>query len=530
MKLKRMITVLLACVTCLSLLAACGRKDEAQQPSGGSDGGEKLDISIAIWDVVSGVTSPEEDAIYGTISDKFNVVFTPVNTTWDDYEQKVQAWAASGQLPDYFAVDAYGKPYYSTWVQEGIVKDLTDEIQKYPHIAAMMEGEDFQAYSTDGRFYCIPRPNYTDGKLFANEKALLLRKDLMEAAGWSKENQPQNLDDFIQMIQDMMEIGNCEVGITAFDRNFMCMLAVPYAPTTIDGGNVPIWEDNQWKAAVMTDQAREAAIAMGKMYAAGIIDKDAPTLTEDAGKNKFCAGQAAAYCYGGYPSALMVVENTWSTTRPDENFADSIVLWRPWANADGNLYYKQAMSPWSETYFRGDISQEKLDAMLSVMDYLLSEEGLTLMRLGIEGEDYTVDANGEVTVLLEGQLGEKYPFVNDCGTQWLSTWDQEFQYENPVYSQDIVALAKEQLNWWLDNGVSDVSSFVDFRTNFFDPTFMEDYADIQAEIAAPYMTAYITGEKAAETWDAQVAEYVASGYEARFKEYSDAMIAAGISK
>ena len=66
--------------------------------------------------------------------------------------------------------------------------------------------------------------------------------------------------------------------------------------------------------------------------------------------------------------------------------------------------------------------------MLSVMDYLLSEEGLEMMRLGIEGVDYTKDADGNVTVLLpEGEkLGDKYPFVkDDGGTVEIATWDQE---------------------------------------------------------------------------------------------------------
>ena len=180
MKSKQITALALACILCLSLLAGCGEK--AKNETG--DGSGKTNISISIWEVAKGLTSPETDAVYKTISDKFNVEFTAVNTTWDDADQKIQAWAASDQLPDWFAIAAYGKPFYDTWVKEGIIKDLTDEIPKYPNIAALMEIDDVNVYNTDGRFYCIPRPNYVHGEYYPSENAMYLRKDLMEAAGW----------------------------------------------------------------------------------------------------------------------------------------------------------------------------------------------------------------------------------------------------------------------------------------------------------------------------------------------------------
>ena len=84
---------------------------------------------------------------------------------------------------------------------------------------------------------------------------------------------------------------------------------------------------------------------MGKMYAAGILDRDIATLGEDEGKNKFCAGQAVGYSHGGYPSALMIVDGTWSITQPDKPFEEYVTFWRPWPNPDGNRYFSQRISP-----------------------------------------------------------------------------------------------------------------------------------------------------------------------------------------
>lgn len=535
MKSKRLTALLLACLMCLSMLSACGDKATTAPRNGGSDPDSSLgktNVSIAIWEVASGLTSPETDAIYKTISDKFNVEFTAVNTTWDDADQKIQAWAASDQLPDWFAIAAYGKPFYDTWVQEGIVKDLTDEIPKYPNIAALMEIEDMSVYNTDGRYYCIPRPNYVHGEYYPSENAMYLRKDLMEAAGWSVDHQPETLDEFIQMIQDMMKIGNCDVGITAYNSDHMRLLSSPYCVSMATGPDKYVWEDGQWKPIILSDMARDAVVGMGKMYEAGIIDKDIPTLAQDEGKNKFCSGQAVGYCYNGYPAAITSTSATWDLAQPDKDFTEYVTLWRPWYEGD-TRYYKYNASPWSESYFRGDISQEKLDAMLSVMDYLLSDEGLEMMRLGIKDVDYTKDADGNITVLLpEGEkLGDKYPFVkDDGGTVEIATWDQEFQFSNPTYDKDILALATEQLEWWWANGKGDNTAYIDARVSFFEPSFMQDYADLIGGIGDKFMTAYIAGGRAGEVWDENVAGWNASGFGERAKEFSDKMIAAGISK
>ena len=155
------------------------------------------------------------------------------------------------------------------------------------------------------------------------------------------------------------------------------------------------------------------------------------------------------------------------------------------------------------------------------------------MRLGIEGVDYTKDADGNVTVLLpEGEkLGDKYPFVkDDGGTVEIATWDQEYQFFNPTYDKDILAMATDQLHWWWDNGKGDNTVYTDARVAFFDPSFMQDYADIISGAGDKFMTAYIAGEKAGDVWDEKVAEWSAGGFADRAKEFSDAMIAAGISK
>ena len=104
----------------------------------------------------------------------------------------------------------------------------------------------------------------------------------------------------------------------------------------------------------------------------------------------------------------------------------------------------------------------------------------------------------------------------------------DFQYENPNMPKELVEMASDQLHWWWDNAESDLV-FTDVRMSFFNPHILDEYADI-ANMSDPLMRAYITGDKAGETWDAMVKEITEDGYADAVKRHSDAAIAAGISK
>src|SRR5699024_7585642 len=108
---------------------------------------------------------------------------------------------------------------------------------------------------------------------------------------------------------------------------------------------------------------------------------------------------------------------------------------------------------WSETYISASVSDEEMDIILRLMDYLLSEEGIALYSQGIEGIDYTVSEDGTPVSLITDQnaphvmaLLKKYPSVElwsniaNCG------WDASHFEDTPItrflYGEDCVKLAK----------------------------------------------------------------------------------------
>lgn len=104
---KRMLTFLLMLAMALTMQSVA----LAEEP---------VTIRIAHWDVETAL-SVGEDAVRDMVEQKFGIRLEPMNTTWDDYVQKIQAWAAAGSLPDIFSIDAICTPNYYAWIADEVV-------------------------------------------------------------------------------------------------------------------------------------------------------------------------------------------------------------------------------------------------------------------------------------------------------------------------------------------------------------------------------------------------------------------------
>ena len=170
----------------------------------------------------------------------------------------------------------------------------------------------------------------------------------------------------------------------------------------------------------------------------------------------------------------------------------------------------------------GDLSAEKQAKVVEVLNYMLSPDGLRLLRYGIEGVDYKIE-NGSPVFLRNTPLAEDYPLVSDEGLNVLAIWDQDWQYENPLYDPYVLEVSRGALDYMIKNGISD-EIFRDYGTDlnrlgaeYVNPWKLEDCALIA-----------ITSGNTAETWDALVDEAYANGLEAYLQACNDLYISKGI--
>ncbi len=421
---------------------------------------DHMEISVAMWDSSDDSVNPKTEPIYAAISEKLNLTIKMQPITWDDFETKIQMWAASGQLPDVFATGAYGSKNYSNWTKQNIVKAIPDDLSQYPNLDNYLKSDSFQAMkSSDGKFYCIPRANYTNLQYGMMSDTILYRWDWAQQLGITKE--PETYDEFVNMLKAFVDKdpeGKGTVGLTFKEPNTMISrLLMAYSPAATYGDNTDykwIKEDGKYIPAYFSNNTVKGIKTIKNMFDMGVIDKDLAILKYKEGDSKFYSGRAGATLTNS------IKEAEFGKTYPDKNIDECVKIFKIWPSEDGNRYQFVDGASSSESYFSSKVDDKKMDRIMRLYDYLLSEEGMAYYRYGIEGVDYKKDGD-KITYLEDGKvvdkpstdLEKKYASKKSIGN--LVQWGSDF-YWDPTNSSAIVTprsfgMAMDYIDWGMKN-------------------------------------------------------------------------------
>ena len=477
---KRLLSAVLAGVTAVSmLLTGCGATttdqavgtttdqtaettngDEAKQESSGADFSEHMDISIAHWDIETAFAECDSDPLYQYLCDKFNISIEPVNTTWDDYVQKIQMWAASGSMPDIVSIDAVGTSTYYNWTEQGVVRPLLEiDAEKYPNLAEYFKTEDIAAMADDnGQFYAVPRRMFPSVDWSALDRVVAYRWDLAQEAGITKE--PETWDEFKEMLAAIVEAdpeGQNIVGVTSSTVKMIGGLFWLYSNpvATSDGSGSDfkwIKEDGKYVPAVFSSNSLASLQNMRDMYTDGLIDPDIALTNTNAAYDKFVAGNCAAILMGGgfINVSNNLYEQRWKELYPDKEFTECVKVLKPLKNANGDYAHAIFKTYWSETYFSSNVDDAKMERIMALYDYLLSEEGRELLTYGFEGEDYT--KNGDEYTVITEDLRSKYCTKGIWSELVAYNTSDRYTMSNPeIPNQKLRQEACDYVDWILEN-------------------------------------------------------------------------------
>ena len=127
-------------------------------------------------------------------------------------------------------------------------------------------------------------------------------------------------------------------------------------------------------------------------------------------KNEFVNGVAGMMCYNAtYPMGKGILDLMMSYTDNKTSLSDVVRAMPVVTNAFG----QKTMFGYSNNYgFRAinnDLTRNKKRVILSIMDWMLSEEGQRLLNYGIEGTHYRIDGTSGDIVSLLGNDKAGYP-------------------------------------------------------------------------------------------------------------------------
>lgn len=506
---RRVLGVLLAAAVMVGTFAGCGSTSEDSTQSDPatenvaateSVSTEKMVISISSWDLQEQFNEENaaNDTIYNEMSDKLGIEVDPISVTWNDWTEKNNVWAASGQLPDMFtaAVATDNPGLYRTWARQGIIKALPDDLSAYPNLERIMQMYSVQPLKVDGKFYCIPRMTYADSDSWVLDRLILYRKDWAAEAGWTEE--PQTFDEFVQMCEDVKAIKQDATILTVNNNSYLMYLGSDILPQFSNNLSW-VYEGEQWVPSYTSEKVPEILERFQDLYRRGILDPDFATMKDGDAANKFYSGQAFSFVMGAPTTAQaqQLMDADPSVTSLNE----SLGMISSFTSEDGNNYYFSTYPYWSETLISASVDDEKLVKCLELMDYMLSDEFKSLKNKGIEGVDWEMQ-DGTPVLLLEDMnaLTEKYPISSGGKFGCFASWDNDYAYSNDMIvdpNPEYASLNAAKAELYQTVKENDIAAPINFDVMLMDNEEMTQYGSNIRTCFEEYLVNITIGEESA---------------------------------
>ncbi|MFV0504922.1 MAG: hypothetical protein ACK5LT_13300 [Lachnospirales bacterium] len=444
-------------------------KKEPKDKSLNSKYNEHLNISIGFWDIQDMVNNTKGDEILSLIEKKFNITISPLSVNWNDYKEHYQILSATNNLPDLFASvtmsssDNNGFSSLDKLIYSKSIRSLPDDLSPYPNVENIIKMCS-PIYTYGGKYYALPRTSFQDIKLSSSDASMLIRKDWMENLNIAA---PQSLEKFIELTSAFAHKdpdGNGLDDTIGYNVNNRIALGKWLMLGIAPKCNVYSWieEDGKYIPSYITKDFEKVITAYRKLYNVGGLDPNFYVKKPTDSLSDFASGKLGALEYKSSPSSVNKLQKQWDLYQR-KPFQDCVGTLQIFPAEDGNYYSNTSSIYWSESLFSSKVDDKKMDRILSLYDYLLSEEGTNLIKYGIENVDY-VKENGEYkctvdvkNISLSHSLFKKYPslYLFNSLSTWGGTRDdfRKTEINNLRFGNHAVHLANEDLKWNLKNTI-----------------------------------------------------------------------------
>ncbi len=444
------------------LFSGCTAPGDSPSHSDSSDS-KVIDISVGYWNI-DRMADVQPDLLRDYIEERFSVAFSPVSVNWSNYKGYYQMLSATNSLPDVFATltissnDANDSAYYESLIKTGSIQPLPDDLSAYPNLEKLMNELEYTRYQ-DGHFYAIPRLSFQDPSLACTDAAMIVRRDWMENLGLDN---PKNLEEFIELITAFANddpdgngiddtIGYNVNASNALGKWVMLGIAPEcntYSWIERDGRYIPSW---------YSEDFYDVVAAYRTMYESGGLDPDFYVKNPNEVLNDFASGRLGAVEYKSSPASIQLLLDQWYdyNTEPFEECVDILPIF---AAPDGTRYCNSSTPFWSESFISSAVDEEKMEYILRLFDFLLSDEGILLGKYGLENVDYTIDEYGNYNCLHDTTdtslitiLENRYPSLPLFSG--LATWgglDADFALNKmnfTRYGKHCVVLGNKDVTW-----------------------------------------------------------------------------------
>lgn len=336
--------------------------------------------------------------LWSAIQEKTNVNFDLAITARTEYENQKSLLVNSGDAP-YIIPKTYDE---SAFVATGQIVPVSDWVQYMPNYMKAVKDwgmeEDLKAkLKEDGKYYVLPGM----WEIAGGGYSYIIRKDVFEAAGVDVEGQQGNwtYEDFYEAMKKVKDFtgSNYVISDQFKGDSALNIAAVQYGVTAgwgLSNGLVFDQDKQQFVFADASDDFKDYLGYFNKLVNEGIMDPESFTQEDDAAQAKFFKGDT--YVISGiyqvmadFKSKMQVPDSElYMITQPGGPKGKLQVETSRLEN--GIMISQNALD---------DLGEEEFIKMLRFVDWFwYSNEGQMLSLWGVEGETYTLDADGNVVL------------------------------------------------------------------------------------------------------------------------------------
>jgi len=411
-----------AALVAVCTLAGCGKKSGEDEYD--DSGRLILNLKNVYWEGYNGL----EDNYTEILNEKFGVSVRASNYSYDDWDGDVYTAVNGDNIGDLFHFDLRDYNFgaaYETWVDQQIVKQIPDDLSRWPNLQSMISKiSNIDKLKIDGHLYGIPvmrdlenyNKNYSD-------MIYVYRRDWLEAidaahAGepgfpLTHDNDEYTFDEF-KKIMDAFATYPQGVG------NKQCVIVDEYwgFPSVANFyKNAPhcYTKDASGRAInAFTSPEYLEGLDYGHYLANDIkyYSQDQFNFKANTATGYFKSDQAAIYYDNfSFENYKKLRVEMYPTHINNIDKATAIMK----VKKDGKVSVEGMENWYSMSLFNYDISDNKMEKILNIMDYLLSEDGTRLAIYGEQGYDYDI-VDGQIVLSSRGwekdQYGEYIKKVN----------------------------------------------------------------------------------------------------------------------
>lgn len=441
----------LAFVTTL-LLTGCGNKNR------NADSYDKNGrLIIELRNMYFNKWDSSGDPYTDIIQEKFGVTFDHSAYSDIDWSQQVAGEVNSDTLPDVFHYDIESFNFgntYKTWAEyyENL-KPIPSDLSRWPNIKKIFDkASHIDSLKINGKYYGIPIIyNMDDPEKEFSAFTYYYRRDWAKQLGVYQDDDVYTWDQFTALLEAFDGKAGVDAAMGDADWAFPSITnfykSSPHCFTKDSNGKA-ICNFTSPEYMVGLKEAKKFAVT--EKYYCDQSANQGKTLTHDYFKN----GKIGVYFDNISLSNYITMRTDIRNARPsitEEELNDASAIMKV-KNPQGKFCLEGSENWFSMTLFNSRISDNKMNKILDVIDYVLSDEGTMLAIYGIEDEDYfMVDGEPELNEAnwIKNSRGEYPERSNGAKSlRYMATLSNNTNSYDPYMQTSLNKSAREILDKW----------------------------------------------------------------------------------